>query len=211
MRKYIVIDVGSFKGSKSLFMSKQNPNGVVVHAFDPLYSYGFDAHIFDVIKKHNLNQYLVYNQAVSDYDGIGKFYICSLPRFSSLLPFSQNSQQQKNWPKKVCNKLKINKAEDVTVVTLKRFCEMNDIDHIDLLKIDARGEGLKVLKGLGDKISMVETGSVEVSAINRNDVLYKNQATYEQVVGFLEGNGFHIDKTKNKDARGNIVELFFSK
>jgi FkbM family methyltransferase len=211
MEKYIVIDVGCFKGLKSLFIAQQNPSGAVVYAFDPLFNSEIAPKFKTKIKELGLSNYYVHGQAVSDYDGESKFYLANALKFSSLLPFAANSQNTKFWRPKIIQKLKIKEAKDVNVITLKTFMTQKALDKIDYLKIDARGSGLLVLKGLGEKISFVDRGVVESSALNKNEVLYKDQANYNSIVEFLENNNFEITDVKTKDPKRNMVDIYFKR
>jgi hypothetical protein len=60
-----------------------------------------------------------------------------------------------------------------------------------------------VLKGLGDSISMVQSGVVEVP---QEDVLrlYKGQHTKQEAIDFLEQNGFFIDKVTSQVNEDNL-------
>ena len=128
-----------------------------------------------------------------------------------MLPFAPNSQSTKFWRPKIIQKLKIKEAKDVNVITLKTFMTQKSLDKIDYLKIDARGSGLLVLKGLGEKISSVDRGVVESSALNKNEVLYKDQANYNSIVEFLENNNFEIIDVKTKDPKRNMVDIYFKR
>jgi hypothetical protein len=78
-----------------------------------------------------------------------------------------------------------------------------EITQIDHLHIDAQGSDLAVLKGLGEKISMVQSGVVEVPQEDKLR-LYKGQHTKQEALDFLEQNGFVIDKVTSQVNEENL-------
>jgi len=56
------------------------------------------------------------------------------------------------------------------------------------LKIDTQGYELNVLKGTGAALSRVHTVEVELSLVP----LYKDGPEFEEVYGWLAGQGFHL-------------------
>ena len=78
--------------------------------------------------------------------------------------------------------------EPVTVQSIRMdlFCDVNDINSIDLLKIDVEGNSYEVLEGFGDMIWNVKCIHVECEHVP----VWENQKLYADVEQFLIGKGF---------------------
>lgn len=105
--------------------------------------------------------------------------------------------------------------EQVMCFRLDTFMDLFKIERIDYLHIDAQGNDFNVLKSLGDKINVVQSGVVEVS--NKVE-LYDIKDNHVNVVKpWLEERGF---KTRVEDdgvgkegatINGNEVNIFFER
>ena len=81
--------------------------------------------------------------------------------------------------------------------------DTQDIEEIEHLHIDAQGADLAVLKGLGEKISIVKSGVIEVPQ-SEEVKLYKLQHSKEEAMEFLKANGFEITSIKPQQNEDNI-------
>lgn len=95
----------------------------------------------------------------------------------------------------------------VEVIRLDRFIDEEGIEEIDHLHVDTQGSDLKVLMGMGDRLSIVKRGVIEAAA--KEDILYSGQNTQEQCVDFLTSKGFKIEKIWHNDHMGNEVNIEF--
>ncbi len=68
---------------------------------------------------------------------------------------------------------------------------------------------LRVLKGLGDRISIVEEGVMEAAI--KQDVLYRGQNMKDECVEWLESNNFIITRIENNDFHGNEINIYFKR
>lgn len=205
MEKYIFFDVGAHNGKSSLHIA--NRENAVVYAFEPVPEF----YNYLLSETKNLNNYKVYNKAVSDFDGKSIFNICGTGRqsqCSSLLDFSEKESLDKHWVG--YNNFKFTEKIEVDVITLKSFIEENKIDHIDYLHCDAQGCDLKVLKSLGIYINIVKEGVVE-TARNEDVKLYKNQEIYDDVVDFLLKNNFEILEVASNNKLETEFNVFFKR
>ena len=196
----IVFDVGAWDGMSSKQYADEVP-GTKIYAFEPVPKLVQEILI-------NLKGYdcVVVPKAVSDYDGKSFFNIRNEGDWGqgSLLNF--NDDVDKIWPG---SNLKFSEKLEVGVIKLSTFIEQNSIGVIDFLHIDAQGNDLKVLKGLENKINIVQSGVVE--AAREGKTYYTNQNLKEETVKFLEDNNFKIEKIDNNDGMGNEVNIFFKK
>lgn len=120
---------------------------------------------------------------------------------SSLLEFSDGLER--TWPGRT--DFVVTKRIPVEVIRLDEFVRANGISSIDYLHIDTQGTDLSVLRSLGEEISRVRYGVVEVPA-NLEVMLYQNQHSREEALEYLERHGFEVWKTESQQ---NEENLFF--
>lgn len=111
--------------------------------------YVFEAHpvIFEEIK--NRYHYHAYPQAVSNYSGHSRFYICDLENVNN------NGMSSLRYSDDLYNE----HYHEVTVETVRmdEMIEKNLVpEEIDFLKIDVEGNTYEVLEGMGDKIRSIK-------------------------------------------------------
>lgn len=102
-------------------------------------------------------------------------------------------EQEIGWnslKKDLMNKDANAREEEVQVITLDKYCEINNITNIDLLKIDTEGFEINVLEGakkmIGEKkISMIYA---EVGFQSNN----KRNTSFALLSDWLEKNGFYF-------------------
>ena len=148
------------------------------------------------------DRYKVFTVAISDFDGEADFYLVVGDTGSaSLNKFSDDLQT--TWPGRTdfvvrdTIKTKVYRLD----TWIKTFApEITEIDH---LHIDAQGSDLSVLKGLGEMISIVKSGVVEVPQ-SEEVKLYKTQHTKKETIDFLEKNNFKITEIKSQQNEDNI-------
>ena len=75
----------------------------------------------------------------------------------------------------------------VQVVTLDQFCDEQDIDHIDLLKIDTEGNELACLRGAKDLLSRRAIRTIQFEFNEMNII---SRATFKDFWDLLEGYRF---------------------
>ena len=123
----IMVDVGAHFGSA---LPPFIENGWKVYAFEP------DKNNRKILEKRfeNRPSLIIDNRAVSDKSEINVSFFSSKESsgISSLTSFHKTHE----------------KTGNVSVITLGKFCEEQNIDCIDFLLIDAEGHDLFVLKGL---------------------------------------------------------------
>lgn len=124
--------------------------------------------------------------ALADYQGSSNFFINANPVTNSLLPATDKADMWSDAPGAYSRKDVIT----CPVTTLDRFCEEHGISSIDILKIDAQGADLMVLKG-GEQL--LRRGGVTAALVELTFVpLYNEQGNGEQIIAFLEKFGYRI-------------------
>ncbi|MCL5126494.1 MAG: FkbM family methyltransferase [Deltaproteobacteria bacterium] len=129
-----VFDVGANKG-QFLSMAQAILSGlsVIVHAFEP------SPATYLVLRQNteNFSHVVLNNFALGEK--AGSFALYSDAPGSGLASLSKRRLDHFG--------LNFNHSEIVRVETLDQYCELNQIHHIDLLKLDVEGHELDVLKG----------------------------------------------------------------
>jgi FkbM family methyltransferase len=194
-----IFDVGAFDGLDGLILAIQNPN-MFVHAFeanpDLIKVIIANKNKIEKYKKIKINNYKVNNYAVSDKNDNLIFNIAKNPTVSSLNEFSKNID--KTWPGYREAHCTVIKKIEVKAITLEKYCNDQEIRKINYLHIDTQGSDLDVLRGLKNKLNIVDQGVLEATT-NENTSLYENNHTINDVKNFLQLNNFEISKIENVD------------
>lgn len=174
-------DVGANDGIDSLKYARNNPEDKV-YAFEP------NPYMIEILEKESkdLQNYNIIPVAVSDYEGSSNFNISKFYNgLGSLLEWGKDAKNI--WPQFGLN---FEEKIDVKVIKLETFIKENNITKIDYFHCDTQGSDLRVLKGLGEYIHIIEEGQVE--ATRRTNSLYENQNTIEETVRYLMEKSFEV-------------------
>jgi FkbM family methyltransferase len=196
----VLFDVGAHHGQDSLNITQHNPD-IICYAFEPTPELARLLRIAAEARDMK-DRYHVYEHAISDFDGEADFHMVQDDTGSaSLNEFSDNLSE--TWPNRT--DFVVRGSKKVNVYRLDTWLSIfaSEITCIDHLHIDAQGCDLAVLKGLGEKISMVQSGVVEVPQED-NLRLYKGQHTKQEALDFLEQNGFVIDRVTSQVNEDNL-------
>lgn len=197
-----VLDVGAHWGQDSLFLAREDVNTTVI-AFEPTPEL---AQALRDNSKDFSDRYRVYEHAISDFDGEADFHMVEGDTGSaSLNEFSDDLD--KSWPGRTDFKVRASKKVNVYRLDTWLSIYAPEITEIEHLHIDAQGSDLAVLVGLGEKISLVRSGVVEVPQAPELR-LYKGQHTKEDAMKFLLDNGFKVSKVVSQVNEDN---LFFDR
>jgi FkbM family methyltransferase len=168
-----IFDVGANIGESENYFSKCFPRANI-YCFEPIPS------SFDRLKKNIMghNSYC-FNFGFGEISSVNEIFTYENPNLSSYN--SINSSFFDN---------EIKKKEQIELKTLSNFCSENNINHIDILKIDTEGFDLKVLLGAKEllekgKISIIQ---VEASMSLRNDF----HIYFEEFIKLLKLYNFEI-------------------
>lgn len=154
-----------------------------VWAFEPI------PEIVEKIKKEYCipDNYRIIQKAVSDVSGTAIFNVCSNPSCSSLQDWGIGP--------------KFGDMRQITVekITMKEFIEQNGIEEIDYLQVDTQGHDLNVLKGFGDRFSVIKHGICESMAPHTGWTLYQGQPSYQDFIDFITLMGYSSTWEYNKN------------
>ncbi len=192
LKPIVVIDVGAHHGETiKLFIKKLR--------LKKIYSFEASPKNFKILSKNmskiNDNKVEFYNFGIGDK--ISKDYLNQTLESSSSTINELNTNSK--YFKKKLKILNINDNEKfyhrvlISIVTLDFFIEKNNIDNIDLLKIDTEGYEFNVLKGLSKHCDKVKLIYFEH---HYDDMILKNYK-FSDIHNLLKKNGFcMIKKTK---------------
>lgn len=133
----IVIEAGAFLGEETERMAKQWPHGRII-SLEP------NPEAFEALQqKIRMSNVEFQSLALNTYNGAAVLNICHGPKgrdpvygyASSLLPLTKEMESCCKGPQ-----------AEVPCVILDDWCALNQIDHIDLLRLDVEGMALPVLQ-----------------------------------------------------------------
>lgn len=145
VKKRVIIDVGAHIGDFSIQAAKICADvPTTIHAFEPLQS------SYNNLKKNvkSAGNIVVHQQALGDKK-------CQITLYYNSRHKSKASLYRRNMRH---FNIHLSKTETVTVNTIDEFCKKNDISTIHLLKIDAEGNELDILKGGS---TMIKSGKID--------------------------------------------------
>ena len=182
----IVFDVGGNIGMWSEVVLKSFPK-VFLHIFEA--ASGFQDNLFERFSEMIKEKQVVVNRVgVSNTEGVKDFnFYHSHPALSTLFP--RNDEIRSRF--KICEPV----IRQINTVTIDKYCERNEIDCIDFLKVDVEGGEFDVLLGasnllLNKKIKCVqfEYGGCFIDA----------KTTLQSIYELLDSNGYQIFKLHPK-------------
>lgn len=135
-RARCVIDVGANIGYYTLLAASRLPRGAV-HAFEPWPT--LFARLETACRSNGFHHVVLNQAAVSDRDGVTRLY---LPTTSATDAHLSNASLVEGFAAS-------NRHIEVTTLRLDTYVARRGLRHLDLVKVDAEGAELAVLRGLG--------------------------------------------------------------
>ena len=171
----LVVDCGACKGEWSdaalAHMRREGiPHEMIL--FDP------SGHNYDILqKKYSTNDNVeVYQMGLLDRETKMDLY-ANEPGSPLGSVFDRDIQEEYGWD------MHLSIQRDCKFTRLAQFCEDSGIKHIDLLKIDAEGADLLVLKGAGD---MLEKGQISAIQFEFGDSARDAHIYFKDFYNYLE-------------------------
>jgi len=147
----VVVDAGANIGLFSVWLACRYP-GAVSHCFEP------EPENYELLR-HNLEQFqgFCHPFALGDRAGVANLYISGFAADHSMIPNEA-----------------VRRVTTVTCIRLADYLEEHRIERIDLLKLDVEGSELEVLKGLEEKLGIVDRiiGECHEARVNQ-EALYQ--------------------------------------
>ena len=171
----IIFDIGCFRGNFSLNLKKKIDKDS-------------DFYLFDANPELKIKDFKYENIAISDEIGTSKFNLNTFfPSSGSSLKDIIKNDIIWNITRRLLsfNPLKTFKTIEVETSTIDIICNKNNINKIDVLKIDTEGSELSVLKGATNMLKNTKIILVEILDEKKN---YNEK--YKQVCDLLKSFGF---------------------
>ncbi len=169
-----IFDVGAHEGESIARFQK---------IFEKSFIYSFEPQKdqYDTIKNNKFSNSKIFNLALSNRVGTQEFFVTTKTSNSSLLDININSEKTKNASMKRGLKPEefVKKKISVNIETGDNFCEKNNINKIDILKIDTQGHNSKVIEGFKNMIDQKKIDIIETEIVLGN--FYKE---YEKIYDF---------------------------
>ncbi len=186
-----LIDVGSHKG-ETIKTFLKNFNVEVIYSFEASkvnYSI-LEKNLLKIKKTYKDTKIEIFNLGVGNSNTQKIFYDLSDSNSSTFREINQNSSYFKRKNKVLSlffkKKFFTNKVL-VNQIKLTNFLKKKNIDKIDVLKIDTEGYELEVLRGLGEKIQMIDIIYFE----HHYDNMIKKNYKFSDINNLLKNNSFY--------------------
>lgn len=188
----LIFDVGANDGGSIIRFKKIFPNSIV-HSFEP------NPKLVDFIKKEFNHDDVIINQiAFSKETAKRKFYYYESHRISSFYPMVENSKYK-------IQRFKNSEETNVSYVetdTIDNYCESNQIDKINILKIDTQGSEAEVLQGSTKLLKNQSVDIIELEYII--GIAHKNANSLFDIELSLKDYGYKLIAIENS---GNILSF----
>lgn len=185
----IFFDIGFHKGETSILVN-QYFSVTKIHAFEP------NPNVVNIFNKSNFKNLILVNKGVGRKNCKKSFFINNFSPINSFYkadPQSTHTVLKKRILKSLYSEDINCKQTEVDIITLKDYCMKNNINLIDILKIDTEGSEYDVIVGLGKNIRNVRCILFEH---HYDKSLIKNYK-FSDINKLLSKNGFKkVFKTK---------------
>lgn len=187
----IFIDVGAHKGETIiLFLKNFKPKKIISFEASKMNYEYLLKNILVLRKKFPKSNLIIENSALGDREEIKEF---KQMRESSSSTFA-NINFDSNYLKKKFFYLGVNKNEDlfktsqIQIIKLSKYLTDNNINQVDLLKIDTEGFEYEILKGAGNRINKFKYILFE----HHYDTMIKKNYTYRDINEYLTSRNFRV-------------------
>lgn len=206
----IIFDVGAHRGESFEYLYNLNPKAKI-YSFEP------DKESFEELSEKVGKRGFCFNFGFSDKNSEMEFYKNSLSHTNSLYKVNLKSKDsikigKANEEQNTTVYNDFNKETICKFETLESFWERENINNIDLLKIDVQGAEEKVLIGTGEKLKFVNNVILEISFFD----YYEHQTSFFDIEKIILPYGFSlfsITEISNNPMNGRTdwVEVIYKK
>jgi len=201
-----ILDIGAYNGISAKRFHTLFPHACI-HSFEP----GPDSYLAldEMSRSAEYDTRIVpHRLALSSQAGSRLFHRHQAPQTDSLLDTHPDALKQ--WPDGRFDPIA---SVETTVETVDRFCTNAGIDTIDIMKIDAQGEDLNILRGAE---SMLSQGRVGIVVVELYYVpVYRGQGEPHEIIQYLDQQGFaniaYLCHDTDKSGRLLCVDAVFER
>lgn len=173
-----IFDVGAYYGSVTERLLQSFPNATF-HLFEPQ-----DEAVAALKRRYAGKQSInVYDLALNDSNGVVTFHMGAFPPTSSMY---DRSREHRYFDAKHV----MSGTRSVNAARLDDFCAQHGIASIDILKLDAQGAELSILRGAGKLLSeqRIDIIYTEFFAVAH----YEGAPLMDEIWSFLRANGYGL-------------------
>jgi FkbM family methyltransferase len=177
----VIFDVGANYG-QSIRRYSSMYGDAMIHSFEP------QPVNFPELDKLKSERVVINKIALSSKEGEIKFYLKNDSGTASILKSVKIGASSDKAAKD---------KEEITVKTetLDGYCKANDIDYIDILKIDIQGGELEILKGSIKMLNEKKIKLIYTEIYFKQQ--YENQPLFSDIVSFLNSYGYFVQDIYN--------------
>jgi len=183
----VIFDVGANKG-QSIDRFKKNFKNPIIHSFEP------NPDMFKILeKKYGEDKNVILNNfAVGETEGENYLNVAVKSGGSSLVELIPNTNWLKNRSKQynVEPDKYIKEKIKVKTVSLDKYCEKNNINNIDILKIDTQAYEDKILKGSKEIIKKQLVFFIELEIILKE--FYEKYFSFNDIESLIIPNNYRL-------------------
>lgn len=202
---WIIFDVGSNKGTWSDILISHRDSSVDAYKYDVTMFEPNDLLLNYTRVKYDYNKNISFiGLAVSDSENTQEFYYFTNENsgLSSLL----NNPKWDYLPKQV---------KTVDTVTLDRFCKVNSVNNIDIVKVDVEGNEFAVLKGCKE---ILTNKTVKIFQVEYSEHYKLSGHTFKELIEYMDSfgyscwdwNGEYFVKVENFTEDYRLDNLYFT-
>jgi FkbM family methyltransferase len=176
-----IFDVGAYNGMSAKRFLEIFPHACI-HSFEPSpESYAMLDNMSRLPEYHT--HVVPHKLALSNQPDHRVFLRHQAPQTDSLLATHPDALEQ--WPDGRFSPIQ---SVETTVDTIDSFCTRESIDYIDILKIDAQGEDLRILNGAE---SMLKQDKIGIIIVEMYFVpVYNYQGEPDEIIQYINTHGF---------------------
>jgi FkbM family methyltransferase len=160
-----IIEIGSLDGADSLALKKAFP-AATVYTIEGLPD-NFEQYL------KNQTEIRAFNIVICNYIGMVDYHVKDINGLHGI--FNRGNEYG-------------NKIIKLPCTTAEKFCEVNDITSIDVLKIDVEGATYEVLESLGNMLTKTKLIHLETETFP----FFDGQKLHNEVCNFLLNNNFEL-------------------
>lgn len=176
----VLFDVGANVGQTAATLRGLFPTAVL-HCFEP-FPDSYQQLAVALSSDQNAH---AYELALADRSGTASLTVNASPATNSLLP--TDVQAGTFWGEGVCD---TRSHIEVRLSTLDEFCARQNIDHIDVLKLDVQGAEYAVLQGGSQALALQSIDIVYMEMIMAPT--YTGQRSLSDYLSLLNSFGYHL-------------------